>query len=155
MMPPRCHPPKTASADTTPVQVLLAFSNRNSVVHACDPALAVIEIGQTFLCGQIVAVLRPRRVAADLGLVVDALTEGISAQEIETVGRLFLGLELKRMVSGVPAIHDRSEPAVLWIGACVLIERRAWRGNLVSVDQRLQVGSFAAHICGSNQNIAR
>ena len=51
--------------DTTPVQELLAFSDRKGVVHAGDPALAVVEVRETFLCGQIVAVLRPRRVAAE------------------------------------------------------------------------------------------
>src|SRR5215468_1197208 len=95
MMPPRCHPPKTASA--SPVQVLLTFPNRNGVIQAGDPALVVIEIRESLLCGKVVAVLRPWRVAADFRLVVDALAEGVSAQQIEAVRCLLLGLELKRM----------------------------------------------------------
>ena len=88
------------------VQVLLAFSNRKGVIKAVCPALAAIEVGKPLLRSEVVAVLRPRRIAADFWLVVDALAEGVGAQEIEAVRGPLLCLELKGMVSGVPAIHD-------------------------------------------------
>ena len=81
------------------VQELLSFSDRQGVVHARDPTLAVIKVGEPFFRGKIVVVLRPGRIAANLRLVVDGLAESKGAQEIEAMGGSLLSLELKGVVS--------------------------------------------------------
>ncbi len=81
------------------VQELSALADRQFVIDAVDPAVAIIEVGEPFFRRNVVAVLRPGRIATDFRLVIDGLAVSVCAQEIKTmVGSLFR-LELKRVVS--------------------------------------------------------
>src|ERR1035437_3844762 len=145
---------KNRIGQATPVHELLAFSYRQQVVDAIHPALAIIEVRQPFFCRDIVAVLRPRSVAADFGLVVNGFAESKCTQEIQAMAGPLFGLDLKCVIRGISFIRDGRESPILALegGRRIAVRsqgrvvRRLGRGNLVVVAQDLQVSAFRPDI---------
>ena len=95
------------------VQVRLSLSHRQFVVETRNPTKALVEIREPFFRCQVVGILRPRTVAADLGLIIDGLTVGDRAQKHQAAREPLLHLQLQRMVTGVSMIFDGREWAKL------------------------------------------
>jgi hypothetical protein len=59
------------------VEEVLPFPDGQFVIETRHPTLTVIEVRKALFCGEVVAVLWPGRIAADLRLVVNGFAEGI------------------------------------------------------------------------------
>src|SRR5581483_3700053 len=59
----------------TLIQVLPAFSHRQFVVDADYPTHAIIKVCQSLFCADVEAVLRPGRIAANFGLIVNCFAQ--------------------------------------------------------------------------------
>src|SRR5215467_7894927 len=141
----------------------MTLSHRQFVIKAVYPALAVIEIRQAFFSPDVVAVLRPGRIAANFRLVVNGFAESERAQEIKAMAGALLGLQLKCMISGVSCIRDRREGRkAAYAGAGFVAEWRLRRikaglgpGDLIQVAQHLKVSALRPNISWANQDLTR
>ena len=98
--------PKDRIHHSALVQELFPLTHRKFVIDAVNPALAIIEIGETSFCRNVVAVLRPGRIATDFWLVIDGLAECERTQEIKAMASPLFCLQLKRMINRASAILD-------------------------------------------------
>src|SRR6185312_6346583 len=118
---------------------------------------------EAFFCSNVVAVLRPWRIATDFRLIIDGFAVSVGAQEIKTMARPLLCLELKSVISGTSLILDRSkgpEFAIARPKACrFAIGRQCWiicglwSRDLIEITKYLKMSAFRADVCRCNQNL--
>src|SRR5208282_5347121 len=77
------------------VEETLALTHRQRIIEARNPAKFLIEIRRAALGRYLIGVLRPRRVATDLRLVVHRLTVSEGTQEHQSAREPFLRLDFE------------------------------------------------------------
>ena len=120
----------------------MAAAKRDLVIETQHPAQLLIEVGHSSFGGEVVAVLRKGRCAADLRQIVDGFTVGKRAQQVEPMTGMLFSLDLKRVVVGVRDVADRSKPAELGKGTARLDISISRRQNLIGIRHALQVCSL-------------
>src|SRR5215472_5991259 len=108
--------------------------------------MAVIEVRKALFGSEVVAVLWPRRIAADFRLVINGFTKGVGTQKVKAMAGTLLCLQLKRVVGRVAPIRNGSEGPQKRVRPQILVETGAWRRDLVSVCQHLEMGSLRANV---------
>src|SRR5262249_45532013 len=87
----------------------------------------------------IVAVLRERERAADLGQIVNFLTKRKRAEEVQTMTEMFLSLQLQRVIDRTSPILNRGKRTVLRVRVPSLHVVGAGHRILVWISHRLQM----------------